>query len=86
MNYGAWARADASDYDQWAKVVGDERWSYKSCLPYLKKAEQHFNAKKNTEHRGSNGPIRVTSVAESDPKRKYGLREPIKAAWEELGL
>ena len=86
LNYGAWARADASDYDQWAKVVGDERWSYKNCLPYLKKAEQHFNAKKNTKHRGSSGPIRVTSVAESDPKRKYGLREPIKAAWEELGL
>ena len=86
LNYGVWARGDASDYDQWASIVGDERWSYKSFLPYLKKAERHFNATKNPEHRGSDGPIRVTSVAESDPKRKYGLREPIRAAWEELGL
>ena len=86
LNYGTWARGDASDYDQWARVVGDERWSYKNFLPYLKKAEEHFNAEKSLEHLGSNGPIRVTSVAESDPKRKYGLREPIKAAWEELGL
>ena len=86
LNYGAWARGDALDYDQWASIVGDERWSYKGFLPYLRKAERHFNATKNPEHRGSDGPIRVTSVAESDPKRKYGLREPLKAAWEELGL
>ena len=86
LNYGGWARADASDYDQWARGVDDERWSYKGCLPYLKKAEQHFNAKKHPEHRGSSGPIRVTSIAESDPMRQYGLREPIKAAWKELGL
>ncbi|KAI4281853.1 MAG: hypothetical protein L6R35_005545, partial [Caloplaca aegaea] len=69
LNYGGWARGDASDYDQWAKTVKDERWSYKGLLPYLKKAENHFNATRNLEHRGSNGPIKVTSVFESDPKR-----------------
>ena len=86
LNYGEWARGDSSDYNQWASIVGDERWSYKGFLPYLKKAERHFNATENPEQRGSAGPIRVTSVAESDPKRKYGLREPVRAAWEELGL
>ncbi|KAL8902658.1 MAG: hypothetical protein Q9207_004496 [Kuettlingeria erythrocarpa] len=86
LNYGGWARGDASDYDQWAKVVKDERWSYTGLLPYLKKAENHFNAPRNPDHRGSNGPIKITSVFESDPKRRYGLREPIRAAWEELGL
>ena len=39
LNYGGWARGDASDYNRWAKSVGDERWSYKSLLPYLKKSE-----------------------------------------------
>lgn len=86
LNYGGWARGDASDYDQWARAVGDERWSYKGLLPYMKKSETHFQAKQDPEQRGSNGPMRVTSVVESDPKRRYGLREPIKAAWEELGL
>ena len=86
LNYGGWARGDARDYDQWAKLVGDERWSYKGLLPYLKKPECHFNAKLNPTNRGADGPMHVTSVAESDVKRKYGLREPIKAAWEELGL
>ncbi|KAL9130377.1 MAG: hypothetical protein Q9217_001435 [Psora testacea] len=86
LNYGAWARGDASDYDHWARTVEDERWSYAAVLPYLKRPENHFEAKENPEQRGSDGPIRVTSVLKSDPKRRYGLREPIKAAWEELGL
>ena len=86
LNYGVWARGDALDYDQWATIVGDERWSYKGFLPFLKKAERHFNARNNSEYRGSDGPIRVISVAESIPKNEYGLREPLRAAWEELGL
>ncbi|KAI4263966.1 MAG: hypothetical protein L6R42_000909 [Xanthoria sp. 1 TBL-2021] len=86
LNYGLWLRGDARDYDQWAKLVGDERWSYKGLLPYFRKSENHFKAKQAPEHRGSDGPIRITSVFESDPKRRYGLREPIKAAWEEMGL
>ena len=86
LNYGSWARGDASDYDQWARTVGDERWSYNGLLPYLKRCEKHFQADKDPEQRGSDGPMRVTSVYNLDPKRRYGLREPIKAAWEALGL
>ena len=86
LNYGGWARGDANDYNQWALAVGDNKWSYEGLLPYLKKAENHCHAKLNTKHRGSEGPIKVSSVFESDPKRRYKLREPIKAAWEELGL
>ena len=86
LNYGLWARGDSRDYDQWAKTVGDERWGYKGLLPYFKKSENHFKAKQAPEHRGFDGPIRITSVLNSDPKRRYVLREPIKAAWEEMGL
>ncbi|KAL8654623.1 MAG: hypothetical protein Q9226_003358 [Calogaya cf. arnoldii] len=86
LNYGLWARGDARDYDQWAMLVGDERWSYNGLLPYFRKSENHFNANQAPEHRGSDGPIRVTSVLESDIKRRYALREPIKAAWQDLGL
>ena len=86
LNYGLWARGDAADYDQWAQMVGDRRWSHKGLLPYFKKSEKHFQAKQAPEHRGSYGPISVTSVFESDPNRRYGLREPIKSAWEEQGL
>ena len=86
LNCGGWARDDTRDYDQWATTVKDERWSYKGFLPYLKKSEKHFKADKDPEQRGSDGPMRVTSVFDSDPKRRYRLRKPFKAAWEELGL
>ncbi|KAL8765969.1 MAG: hypothetical protein Q9209_007116 [Squamulea sp. 1 TL-2023] len=86
LNYGGWARGDAQDYDQWAATVGDDRWSYDGLLPYFRSSEDHFQADQNPGHRGSHGPIRVTSVLESDALRKYGLREPVKLAWEELGL
>ncbi|KAL6713317.1 hypothetical protein ACLMJK_008782 [Lecanora helva] len=86
LNYGYWARGDASDYDQWAATVGDDSWSFKGLLPYMKRAESHYEVDADPENRGSTGPIRVTSVPDSDPKRVYGLREPIKAAWEDLGL
>ena len=86
LNYGGWARGDAADYNQWAKAVGDQRWSYQGLLPYMKMSENHYRAKDCPQQRGSNGPMRVVSVLESDPKRKYGLRQPIKRAWEELGL
>ncbi|KAL8961726.1 MAG: hypothetical protein Q9193_001759 [Seirophora villosa] len=84
LNYGGWARGDASDYDHWAKVVGDHRWSYEGQLPYMKRAEDHFMAKLDPEQRGSGGPIRITSMTESEPKHR--LREPVKAAWEELDV
>lgn len=72
-NYGLWARGDAADYDDWADVVGDRRWSYQDLLPYFKKSEKHFRAKQAPEHRGSEGPISVTSVFKNGTKRRYRL-------------
>ena len=86
LNYGGWSRGDSSDYDHWAKLVGDERWSYERQLPYFKKSECVSDTSINLEHRGSKGPIRVTSVSASDPKRIYGLRNPLRSAWKELGV
>ncbi|KAL8744100.1 MAG: hypothetical protein Q9190_003618 [Brigantiaea leucoxantha] len=81
-----WARGGAADYDQWGRIVEDRGWSYDGLLPHLKRPENHFGAGANPDQRGSIGPMRVTSVLESDPKRDYGLREPIRTAWKELGL
>ncbi|KAL2216849.1 putative glucose dehydrogenase [Thermoascus aurantiacus ATCC 26904] len=85
-NLGGWARGDAKDYDQWAKVVGDDRWSYKGLLPFFRKSERFFDSKADPEQHGFDGPICVTSVSASDPQRRYPLRDPVRAAWEELGV
>jgi choline dehydrogenase-like flavoprotein len=86
LNYGGWARGDASDYDAWAKIVNDERWNYKNLLPYMKRSERFSKADADPEQNGLDGPMKVTSVSASDPRRRYPLREPIQKAWAELGV
>lgn len=86
LNYGGWMRGDASDYDAWAKIIGDERWSYSGLLPYMQRSEQFSEKEADPEQHGVNGPMKITSIGESDPKRQYPLREPLQKAWAELGV
>jgi choline dehydrogenase-like flavoprotein len=86
LNYGGWARGDASDYDAWARIVGDDRWSYNGLLPYMKRSERFSKAEADPQQHGLNGPMKVTSISASDLKRKYPLREVLQNAWAELGI
>lgn len=86
INFGGWTRGDAADYDQWARMVGDERWSYEGLLPFFRKSETFFDAKADPKHHGFDGPITVTAVSASDENRKYPLREPVKDAFMEIGV
>ncbi|KAL2862676.1 GMC family oxidoreductase [Aspergillus lucknowensis] len=85
INFGGWSRGDAADYDHWARVVGDERWSYRGLLPFFRRSESFFDRNADPEQHGFGGPVHVTSVSASDPKRRFPLREPIKDAWLEIG-
>jgi choline dehydrogenase-like flavoprotein len=42
VNHGGWTRGHAADYDLWAELVGDDRWSYNGLLPYFRRSE-HFH-------------------------------------------
>lgn len=86
LNYGGWSRGDATDYDGWARLVADSRWSYKGLLPFFKKSEHDFNPSADPQQHGFEGAIRCTSISGSDAERLYPLREPVRAAWTELGL
>jgi choline dehydrogenase-like flavoprotein len=86
LNYGGWARGDASDYDAWARIVGDERWSYNGLLPYLRRSERFSKTEGNPQQHGLGGPMKVTSISASDPKRQYPLRGAIQKAWAEIGV
>jgi choline dehydrogenase-like flavoprotein len=70
LNFGGWLRADSSDYDQWGRLVNDKRWSYEGLKPYLEKTEAKFEVAKISD----------------DIERQYPLREPVRAAWKELGV
>ncbi|OJJ02478.1 hypothetical protein ASPVEDRAFT_41970 [Aspergillus versicolor CBS 583.65] len=84
-NFGGWSRGDAKDYDLWADTVKDDRWSFKGLLPYFRRSESFFDRSADAAYHGFDGPVRVTSVSASDPKRRYPLRDPIRDAWLEVG-
>lgn len=81
VNYAAWTRGDASDYDLWAKTVGDDRWSYKSQLPFMKRTEAHHDRKADPEVHGFDGPIWSTSAT-----RNYPLAQPMHEAFVGAGF
>lgn len=87
LNFGGWLRADAADYDDWGRIVGDKRWSYDGFKPWLRKAERFYDAAADADEHGFDGPMNVFSVSACESgQRKYLLREPVKQAWTELGV
>lgn len=87
VNYGAWTRGPAADFDCWADQVGSSEWSYRGLLPYFKKSEDYaLSPGVDPEQHGANGPIHVVSISDSDPVRKYPLRNLVEQAWLELGV
>ncbi|KAH8690161.1 hypothetical protein BGW36DRAFT_307205 [Talaromyces proteolyticus] len=85
-NYGTWTRGSAADYNRWGEIVGDKGWSYEGLLPYFKKTETHFDRNTDQSAHGLSGPIQNVSISVSSPDRKYPLREPLKAAWNRIGV
>ncbi|KUL92356.1 hypothetical protein ZTR_02192 [Talaromyces verruculosus] len=85
VNMGAWTRGDAQEYDRWADLVSDQRWSYAGLLPYFKRTEHHYDQHGgDTKQHGFNGPIHTSSVSSSG--RQYPLRETLRKAWCNTGL
>jgi choline dehydrogenase-like flavoprotein len=80
---GGWTRGAAVDFDEWAAVVGDDRYSYEGQLPWLKKAEHWFD-QKNPDQHGQDGPIRITSAHSMN--RHFPLGKHIVQAWKEMGV
>ncbi|KAI0145093.1 choline dehydrogenase [Xylariaceae sp. FL1272] len=89
LNFGGWLHADAPDYDEWAAIAEDSRWSYEGIKPWLRRVErfERSDARANTDQNGFEGPMNVTSISAAESgARQYPLREPVKKAWMELGV
>jgi choline dehydrogenase-like flavoprotein len=84
INTGGWVRGDKADYDEWAKEVKDDRWSYDGLLPYFKRPEKHFDPNGDPTQHGFDGPVVTASVSSSG--RKLPLRETVLKLWQNLGL
>ncbi|CZR66971.1 related to choline dehydrogenase and related flavoproteins [Phialocephala subalpina] len=90
INVQGWTRGAAVDFDQWAKQVGDGRWSWSGQLPYFNKSETYFPAKSNTADltklHGKDGPIKVAQVSNSGRPRHYPLREMVSQCYDSAGV
>jgi len=52
----------------------------------MKRSEKLVGSQTDSQHHGLNGPMKIASVSQSDPERRYPLRKPLQKAWEELGV
>ncbi|KAH9852914.1 alcohol oxidase-like protein [Lenzites betulinus] len=59
VNFTMYARAAASDYDDWANVYGNNGWSATDLLPLLRKCETYQLEKGKPTH-GYSGPLKVS--------------------------
>lgn len=66
INGMCYLRGNALDYDRWAKEdPALSEWSYRHCLPYFIKAENH-NIGPN-DYRGDSGPLHTTKGDSNNP-------------------
>ncbi|CAG7834533.1 unnamed protein product, partial [Allacma fusca] len=56
------SRGCPRDYDNWAKLLQDPKWSYNEVLPFFKKMEDFHGAYENTSLHGKGGPMNVEIV------------------------
>ncbi|KAL2837627.1 GMC oxidoreductase [Aspergillus pseudoustus] len=84
INSCGWIRGDRSDFDLWAKLVNDERYSYERMLPYFIKTEKFHDSAVNPGQHGSEGPMYLATS--SSTGRHYPLRETLVEAWKENGV
>lgn len=57
INAMLYLRGQARDYDEWARLTGDERWAWCNVLPVFKASEDHWRGA--SEMHGAGGEWRV---------------------------
>ena len=50
INGMIYMRGQARDYDQWAKLTGDDAWRWDNCLPDFMAHEDHYGFDKDAQH------------------------------------
>ncbi|KAI1310326.1 GMC oxidoreductase [Xylaria venustula] len=85
INACGWLRGAKADYDNWAEIVGDERWSYEGQLPYFKKTERWFNDDPEALNaHGHDGTMQIESPIHHN--RIYPLTKTTEEAWAQIGV
>ncbi|KAI0100523.1 GMC oxidoreductase [Nemania sp. FL0031] len=83
INGCGWFRGSKADFDSWAEIVQDERWSYEGQLPYFKMTEKWYNTD-NLELHGQDGKLQIESPISTG--RIYPLSTITEQSWIEAGV
>ncbi len=79
INAMVYIRGHPLDYNRWEEE-GAVNWSYKHCLPYFKKAQQHTLG--GDLYRGGSGPLKVTRAEKRNTEEQILSDTFIKAGME----
>ncbi|KAK3324859.1 putative glucose-methanol-choline oxidoreductase [Apodospora peruviana] len=75
-NLGVWDYGSKPEYDEWARLVGDDEWRWENVVARMKKIENFHDytptemkkyAQPNPGTHGTEGPVDATLSAEWDP-------------------
>jgi len=79
INAMLYLRGQARDYDEWAQLTGDDRWSWAKVLPVFMEAEDYWRGA--DEKHGAGGELRVET-----PRVQWDIIDAFKNAAVETGI
>ena len=79
INGMIYMRGQRQDYDEWARVTGDPRWSWESVLPVFKKSEDYYGGA--SEWHGAGGEWRIEKQ-----RLKWAILESFSEAAQQVGI
>jgi choline dehydrogenase len=79
INGMIYMRGQREDYDEWARLTQDARWSWNAVLPVFRKTEDYHGGA--SEHHGSGGEWRVERQ-----RLKWTVLESFREAAEQSGI
>jgi choline dehydrogenase-like flavoprotein len=79
INGMIYMRGQSQDYDEWAQLTHDPRWSWASVLPTFKKSEDYYGGA--SEYHGSGGEWRINKQ-----RLKWKVLESFSEAAQQTGI
>ena len=79
INAMIYMRGQSRDYDEWARLLRDESWSWQRVLPFFKRSEDHWRGADT--HHGSGGELRV-----EQQRLRWDILDHFATAAEQAGI
>jgi choline dehydrogenase len=86
INAMIYMRGQSRDYDEWAALTGDDRWSWKNVLPIFKQTENHHAGESPIHGGGGNGVDNYGTWRVEPQRLDWEILQTWQCAAEECGI